>query len=83
MTAAQPGRPDTEDRGGARVERWFLRVMLGVSAVAWSALLLAELGLFRLGLLAFLLAVAVIGFGLWGSLRAVPPASSWPPSSRP
>ena len=48
MTAAQPGRPDTEDRGGARVERWFLRVMLGVSAVAWSLLLLAELGWFRL-----------------------------------
>ena len=56
MTAAQPGRPDTEDRGGASsVERWFLRVMLGVSVVAWSALLLAELGQLRLGLLAFLL----------------------------
>ena len=75
MTAAQPERPDNEDHEGAsRVERWFLRVMLGVSVVAWSALLLAELGLFRLGLLAFLLAVAVIGFGLWGALRAVPPA---------
>ena len=75
MTAAQPGRPDTEDRGGAsQVERWFLRVMLGASVVAWSALLLAELGLFRLGLVAFLVAVAVIGFGLWGALRAVPPA---------
>ena len=35
----------------ARVERWFLRVMLGVSVVAWLALLLAELGQFRLGLL--------------------------------
>ena len=75
MTAAQPERPDNDDHEGAsRVERWFLRVMLGVSVVAWSALLLAELGLFRLGLLAFLLAVAVIGFGLWGALRAVPPA---------
>ncbi|MYN66408.1 MAG: hypothetical protein F4X11_15470 [Acidobacteria bacterium] len=79
MTAAQPERPDTEDRGYAsRVERWFLRAMLGVSIVAWSALLLAELGLLRLGLLAFMLAVAVIGFGLWGSLRAAPPA---PPAS--
>ncbi|MCY4632897.1 MAG: hypothetical protein OXG04_00030 [Acidobacteria bacterium] len=75
MTAPPPERPDTEDRGGAsHVERWFLRVMLGVSVVAWSALLLAELGQLRLGLLAFLLAVAVIGFGLWGALRAVPPA---------
>ena len=74
MTAAQPGRPDAEDCGGARVERWFLRVMLGVSVVAWSALLLAEIGWFRLGLVAFLLAVAEIGFGLWGAFRAVPPA---------
>ena len=30
------------------LERWFLRVMLGVSVVAWLALLLAELGQFRL-----------------------------------
>ena len=34
--------------------------MLGVSVVAWSALLLAELGLLRLGLVAFVLAVAVV-----------------------
>ena len=75
MTAPPPGRPDTEDRGGgSRVERWFLRVMLGVSVAAWSALLLAELGLFRLGLVAFLVAVAVIGFGLWGVLRTAPRA---------
>ena len=75
MRAAQPGRPATEDRGGgAGVERWFLRVMLGVSVVAWSALLLAEFGRFRLGLLAFLLAVALIGLGLRGALRAVPSA---------
>ena len=74
VLAAQPGRPDAEDGGGARVERWFLRVMLGVSAVAWSLLLLAELGWFRLGLVAFLVAVTIIGFGLWSILRAVPPA---------
>ena len=49
----------------ARVERWFLRVMLGVSVVAWLALLLAELGQFRLGLLALLLAiVAIVAIGL-------------------
>ena len=76
MLAAQPGRPDPEDGGGARVERWFLRVMLGVSAVAWSLLVLAELGWFRLGLVAFLVAVTIIGFGLWGVLRTVPPASA-------
>ena len=76
MTAAQPGRPATEDGGGASlVERWFLRVMLGVSIVAWSALLLAELGQLRLALLALLLAVAEIGIGLWYYvLRAVPAA---------
>ena len=70
------GKPDPEDGGGARVERWFLRVMLGVSAVAWSLLLLAELGWFRLGLVAFLVAVTIIGFGLWDVLRAAPPASA-------
>ena len=48
----------------ARVERWFLRVMLGVSVVAWLALLLAELGQFRLGLLALLLAIVAIGLSL-------------------
>ena len=68
-TAAQAGGYG-DGAGASLVERWFLRVMLGVSAVAWSALLLAELGRFRLGLLAFLLAVVVIGFGLWGVLRA-------------
>ena len=34
--------------GGALVERWFLRMMLVVSIVAWLALLLAEAGQFRL-----------------------------------
>ena len=48
----------------ARVERWFLRVMLGVSVVAWLALLLAELGQFRLGLLGFLLAIGAFGLTL-------------------
>ena len=48
----------------ARVERWFLRVMLGVSVVAWLALLLAELGQFRLGLLGFLLTIGAFGLSL-------------------
>ena len=34
VPAAQAGRADPEDHGGALVERWFLRVMLGVSVVA-------------------------------------------------
>ena len=48
----------------ARVERWFLRVMLGVSVVAWLALLLAELGQFRLRLLALLLTIGAFGLSL-------------------
>ena len=48
----------------ARVERWFLRVMLGVSVVAWLALVLAELGQFRLGLLALLLTFGAFGLSL-------------------
>ena len=48
----------------ARVELWFLRVMLGVSVVAWLALLLAELGQFRLGLLALLLTIGAFGLSL-------------------
>ena len=60
-----PGEPDTEDIGGAaRVERWFLRVMLGVSVVAWLALLLAEVGQFRLALLGFLLTTGAVGLSL-------------------
>ena len=46
------------------LERWFLRVMLGVSVVAWVALLLAELGQFRLGLLALLLTIGAFGLSL-------------------
>ena len=46
------------------LERWFLRVMLGVSVVAWVALLLAELGQFRLGLLGLLLTIGAFGLSL-------------------
>ena len=64
----------------ARVERWFLRVMLGVSVVAWLALLLAELGQFRLGLLGFLLAIGAFGLSLlvyaFRASPAPPPAAA-------
>ena len=53
-----------ESRGGssaAWLERWFLRLALGVGAVAWIALLLAELGQFHLSLLAALVAAGIIG----------------------
>ena len=81
MPAAGRGRrvlggPDTDDIGGAaRVERWFLRVMLGVSAVAWLALLLAELGQFRVGLLWLLLATGAFGLSLLGYAFRTSPAA--------
>ena len=60
-----PGEPDTDDLGGAaRVERWFLRVMLGVSVVAWLSLVLAELGQFRMALLGLLLTLGAFGLSL-------------------
>ena len=48
----------------AWLERWFLRVALGLGAVAWVALLLAEIGQLHLSLLAALLAAAVIGLAV-------------------
>ena len=48
----------------ARAEYWFLRVMLAVSVVAWVALVLAELGQFRLGLLGFLLTIVAFWLSL-------------------
>ncbi len=61
------GRPTTEPEAvsvgavaTARLERWFLRVALGVGAAAWLALLLAELGRLRLGLLLALLGAGAI-----------------------
>ncbi len=60
-----PGEPDTDDLGGAaRVERWFLRVMLGVSVVAWLSLVLAALGQFRMALLGLLLTLGAFGLSL-------------------
>ena len=49
------------DAGGtAWVERWFLRVALGIGVAAWLGLLIAELGRLRLGLLLALLAAGAI-----------------------
>ena len=50
--------------GAAHVERWFLRVVLGVSVVAWLSLLLAEVGRFRLDLLGLILTTGALGLGL-------------------
>ena len=58
-----PG-PAAAPRGSgstAWLERWFLRLALGVGAAAWVALLLAELGQLHLSLLGALAAAAVIG----------------------
>ena len=48
--------------------------MLGVSAVAWLALLLAELGQFRVGLLWLLLATGAFGLSLLGYAFRTSPA---------
>lgn len=62
------------------VETWFLRVMLGVSIVAWLALVLAELGLFHLQLL---LAVVVAGALVGGLARyARRGGPRWPRAER-
>ena len=46
--------------GTAWVERWFLRVALGIGVAAWLGLLLAEFGRLRLGLLLALLAAGAV-----------------------
>ena len=60
-----PGPSASAAPGGngstAWLERWFLRVALGTGAVAWVALLLAELGQLHLSLLAALVAAGIIG----------------------
>ena len=65
--AAQEDPTRTTSMPAARVERWFLRVMLGVSVVAWLALVLAELGQFRLALVGFLLAPGRSGSACWST----------------
>lgn len=46
------------------IERWYLRVALGVSVVSWLALVLAEAGRLRVELLAALVATAALGGAL-------------------
>ena len=58
------GPAAADSRGGAGtawLERWFLRAACGAGAVAWVALLLAELGQLHLSLLAALLAAGLVG----------------------
>ena len=62
------------------LEHWFLRVALGVSAVAWIALLLAEVGQFHLSLLVALLAAGIIGLVV--QTRLIQREKSAAPSTR-
>ncbi len=62
----------------AGIERWFLRIALGVSAVAWLALVLAEFGRFRIELLLALLLTVAIGLALLAYAFFAPP----PPATR-
>ena len=55
LAAAPPAAEDT-----AWIERWFLRIALGISVAAWLGLLLAELRRLHLGLLLALLAAGAI-----------------------
>lgn len=68
MPSASPPAPGPSASAAPRgsgstawLERWFLRVALGVGAVAWVALLLAQLGQLHLSLLAALVAAGIIG----------------------
>ena len=71
MPSASPPAPGPSASAAPRgsgstawLERWFLRVALGVGAVAWVALLLAELGQLHLSLLAALVAAGIIGLAV-------------------
>ena len=63
----------------AGIERWFLRIAGGVSIVAWLALVLAELGRFRVDLLLALLATGAVGLALLAYAFAAEPG---PPRAR-
>ena len=67
LSAAPPAAEDT-----AWIERWFLRIALGISVAAWLGLLLAELRRLHLGLLLALLAAGAIA--LVAHTRFVRPA---------
>ena len=77
--AASGGPSAAVTRSGgstAWLERWFLRLALGLGAVAWLALLLAELGQLHLSLLAALVAAGIIGIAVQTRLaRAGQPAA--------
>ena len=67
------------DAGTAWIERWFLRVALGVGVAAWLALLLAELGRLSPGLLVALLAAGAIALAAHARfVRARPPSARSP-----
>ena len=68
------------DPGTAWIERWFLRVALGIGVAAWLALVLAELGRLSPGLLAALLAAGAVA--LAAHARFVRPSRSSAPSPR-
>lgn len=69
-SAAPPGVGGT-----AWVERWFLRVALGIGAAAWLGLVIAELGRLRAGLLAALLAAGAVALAVHRRfVRPRPPA---------
>ena len=51
-------------RTTAWLERWFLRLAIGIGAAGWLALLLAEIGQLHLSLLAALLVAAVVGIAV-------------------
>ena len=85
VSRAVPGATAAGTGGGdaAWVERWFLRVALGVGAAAWLGLVIAELGRLRAGLLAALLAAAAVALAVHTRfVRPLPPTPS-PAVGRP
>ena len=66
--------------GTAWIERWFLRVALGIGVAAWLALLLAEFGRLSPGLLVALLAAGAIALAAHARFVRARPSS--PPSPR-
>ena len=71
----------------AGIERSLLRVALGVSAVAWLSLVLAELGRLRVNLLLGLLAAGAVGLALlacaFGAERRSPRTGDCAPRLKP
>ena len=77
-TSGDGARAAPATEGTAWIEHWFLRVALGIGVAAWLALLIAELGRLRLGLLAALFAAGAVA--LVAHFRFVrPPRPAAPP----